>query len=911
MGGLAGHMSHLYDNPELKFREIEDIMAQASSGALVGTEKTDGQNIFISYSQVDGKAKAARNLGNLKTGGMDAAGLAAKFKGRGDLEKSFSESFEAFERAVGLLDDETQYKIFGPNANIWYNAEVQDPRTSNVINYNAKSLTIHRLGHKELNEETGRPMDKDVSANLGELEKALDSIKDIINDEEYKVQINAVRNLRGLSDDIMLKNSLTRLRRVMSKAGLGEENTVSDFLVTRVSNFVSAAAPEINEEARKQITKRLLKIKGVTLNTIYRILDNPEQRAKVKEIVNRQKEIVSKSVFPLEDIVHDFSVEMLKGLESAFVLDNEAEVERLRGEVARAISAIEKASSDEATEILVKQMKKLKDIENVSTAAEGFVFDYNGMAYKFTGNFAPINQILGLFRYGRGNIPPMELNEDEQDTMADLALVPGSFKPPHKGHLELMKKYLKYAKKVEVLISDPNMGGESIRWIDLPSHEGEPLKAMIDADTAADLFDHYIELEGLSDKITVPRIWKGNATNPIQYSYEKIAELEKNKTRASVILGVSTKDKGDEKRFKNSTSRSRFADYEYVRVKDMPLEPDSEGTRAKDFRDAITRVFTMGDTNTLMSFLPSSWIKKYKDQSASVFLDMIEKAPVVTNLDESKIKEESGVASIQGSAGGPKDEETLIREEDEEMSEYMIDREEFIKELALREHIRSQLEEKCNNELSQEEALRSAIRNMINEEISETPHASTGINELEQLLKKVIPVIEPDYKSLTTSVEQRESYRAHIVKAVQNSLSPAAIDVARDSRDIKPLELPDEEEMMFEPDMEEDISIEVGEKEKFIDIDGDKKKKDDEEDSQAFNIDGMEETGRNFASMTWERIETNIIDSYRKLSARKDKELFYDYLIANLKLYFDKFEDELSATVREPDSEIYDQEKGV
>ncbi len=44
---------------------------------------------------------------------------------------------------------------------------------------------------------------------------------------------------------------------------------------------------------------------------------------------------------------------------------------------------------------------------------------------------------------------------------------------------------------------------------------------------------------------------------------------------------------------------------------------------------------------------------------------------------------------------------------------------------------------------------------------------------------------------------------------------------------------------------------------------------------------------------------------------KKDKELFYDYLIANLKLYFDKFEDELSTTVREPDSEIYDQEKGI
>ena len=40
-------------------------------------------------------------------------------------------------------------------------------------------------------------------------------------------------------------------------------------------------------------------------------------------------------------------------------------------------------------------MEKLKSVDNVSTASEGFVFDYDGNTYKFTGNFAPINQITG------------------------------------------------------------------------------------------------------------------------------------------------------------------------------------------------------------------------------------------------------------------------------------------------------------------------------------------------------------------------------------------------------------------------------------------------------------------------------------------------------------------------------------
>ena len=41
-----------------------------------------------------------------------------------------------------------------------------------------------------------------------------------------------------------------------------------------------------------------------------------------------------------------------------------------------------------------------------------------------------------------------------------------------------------------------------------------------------------------------------------------------------------------------------------------------------------------------------------------------------------------------------------------------------------------------------------------------------------------------------------------------------------------------------------------------------------------------------------------------------DRDMYYDYLITNLKLYFDKFEDELQTTVGpEPTTPEYEQEK--
>ena len=231
-------------------------------------------------------------------------------------------------------------------------------------------------------------------------------------------------------------------------------------------------------------------------------------------------------------------------------------------------------------------------------------------------------------------------------------------------------------------------------------------------------------------------------------------------------------------------------------------------------------------------------------------------------------------------------------------------------EKILRENIRQiiRLVKQKNN--TQEEQLRQVVREFINIEmntlmeggpdVDPTPNKSTGINVLEELLKKIIPIIETDYKSLTTNTSQRESYRSHIINAVVNSLTPAKINNDADGED---------------NDLEEEVSINVGDDavdDKFIDIRTDAEKSADDEEAEkdprdAFGADVEgDETGRNVAYQSFKKIETSIIDSYELLGDPEDQELFYDYLIANLKLYFDKFEEELSGSLDEPTNQAYD-----
>lgn len=234
----------------------------------------------------------------------------------------------------------------------------------------------------------------------------------------------------------------------------------------------------------------------------------------------------------------------------------------------------------------------------------------------------------------------------------------------------------------------------------------------------------------------------------------------------------------------------------------------------------------------------------------------------------------------------------------------------------LRENVRdliSLVKKKEKKPLSEEQQLRAVIREFLRFELREAktpdndpaPHKSTGINVLEDLLKKIIPQVEDDYKLLTTSEEQRDSYRAHIIQAVVQTLTPVEVNNAA-PEEVNAQELDEEIDVNISDDDEKD--------DMFIDIRGDKEKAADEEEVEedprdAFGIEGKDTTGRNMAYTTFKKIESQIIDAYDMLSNPEDQEVFFDYLIANLKLYFDKFENEIQPNVDEPTNQAYDTAK--
>jgi hypothetical protein len=418
-GGLGGHMDHLYDNWDLTFGELKQLLAAASNGELEGTEKTDGQNIFITYNIEHRDARAVRNKGNAKAGGMDAATLANKFAGDGkeNIQAVFLQAFNMFKKGIQALTDDEIIDLFGREGNIFYNAEVIDNRSSNVINYDINTLLVHRdAPGVAVNFHTGELKDIYDPGRSARLAAALDKMNEVIDADNYKIMGDAITRLNRLENDTALREALIVIR----KLGVKDKHRIKDYLIMNIKNDIRREIPNLKPKHVKILLVKMLESddetkwkklgfsKAPTITQMIKEFDI-DMKSQVKSLYDTRAELIKQYILPLEMVIHQFGVEMLKSLESTLIIDNKAELDRQRQEVAAAISNIEASGHEEALDILKKQLIKLGSSDNLSSPAEGFVFRFNGHTYKFTGNFAPVNQILGLFKFGRGNIKPEDL----------------------------------------------------------------------------------------------------------------------------------------------------------------------------------------------------------------------------------------------------------------------------------------------------------------------------------------------------------------------------------------------------------------------------------------------------------------------------------------------------------------------
>ena len=82
------------------------------------------------------------------------------------------------------------------------------------------------------------------------------------------------------------------------------------------------------------------------------------------------------------------------------VSPNEA-AQELRKKLSKAIITLSQSKDIKKLTIFKKFLERLNAIGGIKgiVPSEGIVFKYKGKTYKFTGAFAPVNQIMGLINF--------------------------------------------------------------------------------------------------------------------------------------------------------------------------------------------------------------------------------------------------------------------------------------------------------------------------------------------------------------------------------------------------------------------------------------------------------------------------------------------------------------------------------
>jgi len=549
MGGLGGHLNHLYDDRSMTFDKMMKIIDAASSGELEVEEKGDGQNLYVSWSEERQVALAARNKAHLKKGGMDAGGLNDMFAGRGSVSKSYNEGFATFAAAVKGISPEDRVVIFGKDAKKWYGVDVMSPENPNVILYDKKIFKIHGGGHVILDDDK-KPMQYDAKGDgtLDVLDSNLKKMQQAAEGEEFTIVRVATKKLQALSDDKAANKAKLEINNAISAVGLSGNNTVEDYLVKRLNNILKDQASELPDEKRSGIVARLMRLEKFPNLTMLKKGMTQEQKDLITQLADKvvEKKMMVDAIQPIEMANHEFAVEILKTVQSLFILDPRKEVARLRQELSKTVTELEAMATDgnisaEEMDIVRNYLRKIGGLDRVTSSAEGVVFAIDGKEYKFTGNFAPINQVLGILKYGRiktkvakenilrrfDNIinEAIETVNESDPNGKRVALVPGAFKPPHAGHY-LGAKILadmEDVDEVRVLISPDDRDG-------------------ITASQSKKIWDLYIDND--SDNSAQKISLTISDQSPVRHVYDLIADKKEFQPGDTIVLSQGEKESG-------------------------------------------------------------------------------------------------------------------------------------------------------------------------------------------------------------------------------------------------------------------------------------------------------------------------------------------------------------------------------
>ena len=370
MGGITGHLKHLYEYDSLDGRELGSIVTNLMLGRIAVTEKVDGLNIQVSMDS-DRNIVFIRNNGDINSakGGMSIEDIFEKWKDNDEVRNCYLYGASELENILCGYDP----TFFNPDVNTKraLNVECVCGQT-NVIPYACKSIYIHNVFVYK------RTVKGWVNTDIENLPADLERFK------------SPILTIKGV--DLSTVNDYLKLL----YAVIPMDMTIKEYKFNKFIAWCKEFEPWILEEeyATDVLFHRWFQgIKEFNLKELKKIYgDNADRLVFLdkgfRHIVNSVMKDLDKTIITIGQVV----LGACKGY-----INEGSDINMLTG----FMDAVDALMESDNEEIVFKLNKQLERLNGVIYPFEGIVFEWNGMLIKMTGNFAPYNQIMGMIRFGR------------------------------------------------------------------------------------------------------------------------------------------------------------------------------------------------------------------------------------------------------------------------------------------------------------------------------------------------------------------------------------------------------------------------------------------------------------------------------------------------------------------------------
>ena len=404
MGGAFGHLSHPFEDRDLKFSDFKKIITQGLSGKLDRVqEKLDGMNIMISWK--DNRLVSARTKTQLANAGANAQtiqGIKSKFKGRGDIADAFGNALDDLNVAIRGLTEKQKEKVFA-NGKKFVNLEILYPKASITVPYGLKMLVLH--GSIEY-DEAGNAIEtsQEDARMLGGMIKQIN--QDIQN--TYTIKSNPILKLPKVKDFSAKQSKfLNRLNKLKSEYSLKDNDKIVEYHRRWWLAFIKKKADSLKYKIPDDVLNGLTMrwgLKNKSAFTIPKIRKIKNEKFKDwalkfnSDKYDRQFDI---NMQKFENIMLNLGAEILRSMNDLLVVSPNEAAQELRKKLSKAIITLSQSKDIKKLTVFKKYLERLNAIGGVKgiVPSEGIVFTYNDNLYKLTGTFTPMHRILTLLDF--------------------------------------------------------------------------------------------------------------------------------------------------------------------------------------------------------------------------------------------------------------------------------------------------------------------------------------------------------------------------------------------------------------------------------------------------------------------------------------------------------------------------------